>query len=100
MALDFDTLKLDGILKPTVQLLSGVTPSSLPTTLTFSTTMNSSYAFGAIASVPVTGNVDVTGRLYGPTGEELNGTFEYFGRDSQGFATSGFAGVFVTKQAP
>lgn len=97
VTVDFGTSALDGELRPVVTPVGSSAPST-ELLMTFASNLNSVNAFETrlnIDGLPVDGQVN--GRLFGPTGEELGGTFQYWIRDEAGFANGSMGGVFVTK---
>jgi hypothetical protein len=96
--IDFAAMSLAGVFNAQAKTTTNQLVA-LPV-VTFGGDLNDVYAFQSYLIDP-TSRIDgsITGRLYGPSGEEIGGTFEFFTRLTPGGTVdAGYAGVIYGKR--
>lgn len=97
MSVDFTTNKFAGTLSATANRVGGTDTLSFGT-LSFNGDMGS-YGFESPLFIrPAVSDGSIRGALYGPRGEEVGASFEFFTRDVNGVANASFAGVAVGRK--
>lgn len=98
MNVNFNTMAYSGSLDALATAVTGgamIDFAPLP----FGGEMYNSYGFQSyLSSRPGFADGQITGRLYGPRGDEVGATFDIMPRDAAGFATGHFAGAAVGKR--